>query len=203
VREKLFAAFLHCRKAMLSILATYVIGACVGGLMVHTGNSLALDRRDQVVSNALATDPATLQLQKGNRGTAALLDFAENVLMGAVPQTLMGIAVVPAYVSVAYQGWVGGIVSFDSRHRSRLAAPVPATYFILTLALQFMAYSAAVGAGVQAGIDLYRINVGVGLRFWAYTVPKTVAQNILYVYVLAVPVFLLASALEFLWPFGR
>jgi hypothetical protein len=203
VRKTLVAAFLHCRAAILSILATYLVGACVGVLMAHTGSSLALDRRDQVVEKALATDPAVLEFQAGNRLTAAILDFAENFLTGAVPQTLMGIAVVPAYVSVAYQGWVGGIVSVDNLHRSRLAAPVSAIYFVVTLALQFIAYSAAVGAGVQAGVDLYRTNVGVGLRVWAYRVPKTVARNILYVYLLALPVFVLASMFEFLWPFSR
>ena len=39
----------------------------------------------------------------------------------SVPMTIMGLAIVMPYPWVAYQGWIGGIVSVRGDHSSRLA----------------------------------------------------------------------------------
>jgi hypothetical protein len=197
------AAIARCRLATTSIFLTYVVSALVGGLMAHFGSEATLNRRDQLVEGALRNDAASLQDQAGNPVQAALLDFAGNVLLGAVPQTIMGVAVAPAYLSVAYQGWSGGIVSVDQDHNTRLSSVNSAVYFLSTLLLQFLAYSIAIGAGVRAGIDLYRENTGISWRVWQYRVPRYITNTVLWSYVAATPMFLLASSVEFLWPGTR
>ena len=56
---------------------------------------------------------------------------------------------------VAYQGWVGGIVSVRGDHNSRLNEFRPAFYYLLTLLLQVIPYSLAIGGGVNVGIALF------------------------------------------------
>ena len=73
---------------------------------------------------------------QGDNLRAALWDFAGNLAVGAVPKTVMGFGVIFPYPWVAYQGWVGGIVSVRGDHTSRLNDPRSATYYLLTLLLQ-------------------------------------------------------------------
>jgi hypothetical protein len=68
----------------------------------------------------MKNDRASVNYNKGNGFSAALLDFSGNLFVGAIPQTAIGLSVVMPYVTVAYQGWVGGIVSVDYKHQSRL-----------------------------------------------------------------------------------
>jgi hypothetical protein len=188
---------------MLSIFLAYVLSSAVGILMTHSGNHFALGERDRIVGEARATEPAAASEKEGKHVAAALHDFAGNVLRAAVPQTLLGIAVIPPYFSVAYQGWVGGIVSVDGHHRSRLARFPAASYYLTVLLLQFIPFSLAIGAGVRAGLDLFAHNAAVGWRIWQYRIPRPVFATLLGAYALAVPLFLLASMVEFLWPWSR
>jgi hypothetical protein len=89
--------------------------------MVHAGNQFAINYRDNLVSNAQSS-PIIVALGQNNRLQAALLDFGGN-LIGAVSNTLGGLGVVFPYPFIAYRGWIGGIVSIDGAHASRLANP--------------------------------------------------------------------------------
>jgi len=111
------------RIAILTVALTYAISVTIGITMVHFGNEFALSYRDSLAANARANDPAAIALRKGDKISAALLDLGRNLLLGAVPETVGGIAVVPPYPLAAYRGWVGGIVSVDDDHASRLTNP--------------------------------------------------------------------------------
>lgn len=165
--------------------------------MVHTGNEFALTYGDGLVARAHASDPAAIALQKGDRMNAALLDFGRNLVLGAAPATASGLAVVTAYPIVAYRGWVGGIVSVDRRHVSRLADSREATYYLLTLVLQLIPYTLAAGAGVNVGWAYFRPRPYYrGAKWIGY--PKEAVFDVLRIYVLVVPLFLVASLWEFL-----
>jgi hypothetical protein len=192
-------AVARCKLQVLSIFLTYLLSSGVGIVMVHSGSPVALGERDRIVAAATASEPASLSARSGRHLTAALQDFAANLFRAAVPQTLLGLGVFPAYVSVAYQGWVGGIVSVDRHHRSRLVRPGTAVYYFTVLLLQFVPFSLAIGAGVRSGLDLYSHNVHSGWNVLEYRVPYTVLKTLLGAYVLATPLFLLASLVEYLW----
>ena len=197
------SALFRCRLQVLSIFLTYVLSSAIGILMVHAGSHFALSQRDKIVGHANATEPAALSEQAGEHVTAAIQDFAANVFRGAIPQTLLGLGVIPPYVSAAYQGWVGGIVSVDGRHQSRLARLSTASYYLTVLLLQFIPFSLAIGAGVRAGLDLYFHNASVGWKLWQYKAPRSTLEGLAACYIVAVPLFLLASVVEYLWPWSR
>jgi hypothetical protein len=69
------------------------------------------------------------QANQGNGVQAALLDFSGNLFAGTVPKTVSVLAIVFPYPLVAYQGWVGGIVSLRGDHSSRLNDPRSAFYY--------------------------------------------------------------------------
>ena len=132
---------------------TYALGVTIGMAMVHAGNEFALAHRDNLVARARANDPSLRALREGNRWSAALWDFGRNLLLGAVPNTIGGLSLVVPYPVAAYRGWVGGIVSVNNGHVSRLADPMEAAYYLLALILQLIPYSLAGGAGVNLGAD--------------------------------------------------
>ena len=142
--------------SIMTIALTYVAFIVLGIVLTHTGNLYALKARDQLVNKALQQNPASIAYSQGNNLQAAMFDFGSNLIIGAVPKTVSGMAVVPAYPFVAYQGWVGGIVSVRADHSSRLNNVRSAVYYLLTLLLQISAYSLAVGAGVNVGIAMFR-----------------------------------------------
>src|SRR5688572_10423339 len=110
VLSAVLAALNRSRWGILTIGLTYAVTVTAGMAMAHTGNPLALERRDRIVASA--REGATLAADRqGQHLRAALLDFSENLLRGAVTDTLTGIAVVGPFPLVAYRGWVGGIVS--------------------------------------------------------------------------------------------
>lgn len=165
--------------------------------MVHTGNPFALAYRDGLVSNANASDPASVALQKDERWKAALFDFGENLLLGAVPKTVAGLSVILPYPLVAFQGWVGGIVSVDNAHVSRLANPGEAVYYIGVVILQLIPYTLTAAAGVNLGLALLRPPVYYQGAKWL-GLPQEAVRDVARIYVLAVPLFLFASLIEFL-----
>ena len=189
----------RCKAQVLSIFLTYLLSSGVGVVMVHSGNLLALGARDRIVATANASEPAALSERSGHHLVAALQDFAANLFRAAVPQTLLGLGVFPPYISVAYQGWVGGIVSVDRYHRSRLIGPGAAAYYFTVLLLQFVPFSLAIGAGVRVGLDSYAHNAHNGWNLRKYRIPRGALETLLGAYLLATPLFLLASAVEYFW----
>lgn len=59
---------------------------------------------------------------QNDRAKAALLDVGGNVQVALIT-SVAGLAVVGPLPIAAYRGWVGGIVSVDAQHRSRLGQP--------------------------------------------------------------------------------
>jgi hypothetical protein len=196
------AAIRGCAWYSFSIFLTYVVSAAVGASMAHGGNRYALDRRDAMVGRAGASDRASIEYREGHRVRAALADATANVTQAALPQTLAGLTVVLPYVSVARQGWAGGIVSVDGGHRSRLRSARGAAYYLGTLLLQFLAFSLCIGGGIRAGVALYRRNRDVGWRLWRYRLPRPILADASYVIASSIPLFLLASCFEFLSPWN-
>lgn len=188
----------RARFPILTIGGVYVVSILVGIIMVHSGNPFALNYRDKLVSDAAQRDPAAIANNQGHILRAALFDFAGNLLIGSVPQSIMGMGIIFPYPWVAYQGWVGGIVSVRGDHTSRLNNLHSAVYYLLTLILQITAYSLTVGAGVNVGVSLFRPALYYRGEKLAHLFPKEVLRDWLRIYVLASPIFLLASLWEFL-----
>jgi len=186
----------RARYSILTIALTYIVFIALGVILTHTGNAYALDARDQLVGKAMQQDPAAIASNQGDNLRAAFLDFAGNLTLGALPKTLGGIGVVTAYPLVAYQGWVGGIVSVRGDHSSRLDDIRSASYYLLTLLLQIGAYSLAVGAGVNVGISMLRPQSWYQGDKWLWIFPKEALLDVGRLYVLV------ASLWEFLSPWN-
>jgi len=170
--------------------------------MVQSGSSCALHYRDKLVGDAAKHDPAAIANNQGNRLSAAFMDFAGNLVLGSAPKAIMGMSIVFPYPFVAYQGWVGGIVSVREDHTSRLNHVRSAVYYLLTVVLQITAYSLAVGSGVNVGISLFRPRSYYQGQKLARLLPREAVLDMLRIYALAAPLFLLASLWEFLSPWN-
>jgi hypothetical protein len=188
----------RARWAILSLALTYALSVLAGGVMAHKGSTYALSHRDSLVARAHSQDPSALAYDRGNRFSAAFIDFGRNLVLGAVPSTVSGVALIMPYPVAAYRGWVGGIVSVDNAHRSRLSAPTEGAYYLLVLVLQLISYSLAGGAGIRLGWTLFRRSSLPGAKW--FDLPKDALMDVLRIYVLVVPLFLIASLVEFLWP---
>jgi hypothetical protein len=198
VLARIVEAIRRCSPFALAIFVTYVAFSCAGIVMAHAGTAVAVAQRDRIVHHAMASDQASMAYASGNRATAVLADFSGNVFAAAIPQTVAGLGIVLPFFSVAWQGWLGGVVSIDGRHRSRLRTVKGAAYYFGVLLLQFIPFSLSIGAGVRCGIELYRHNRGTSRRFWQYRISREAVADVAYVYALTVPLFLVASAFEFL-----
>lgn len=200
--DRIIEAIRRCRPFVLSIFLTYLLSSAVGIVMAHAGNELALAERDETVRQAVTSDGSSIAHRSGDHVTALLLDFAGNLFYAAIPQTVAGLGIVLPYFSVAHQGWVGGIVSVDGARRSRLRTLESASYYLLVLLLQFIPFSLCIGAGVRCGVELYRHNADVGWRFWRYRPTRESLVDLGCIFSVAVPLFLVASAFEFLSPWN-
>lgn len=188
----------HAKYSILAIGVTYVLFVTIGAAMVHSGNRFALDYRDRLVHSASATGTVAA-LNTGHKVRAALFDFGGNLFAGAVPQTISGLAVLPPFPIAAFRGWVGGIVSVDGNHHSRFAVPNERNYYLLVLTLQLLPYSLTGGAGVHLGVAMYRNWHASGFKSsWRLPLPRATVLDVLWIYALTVPLFLLASFVEFL-----
>jgi len=197
--DLIYSAVKRCKLYVLTIFLTYCISCFIGIIMVHNGNALALSYRDKIVGQAIKTDKAAINYQKGNNFSAALFDFGGNLFLGAVPQTVMGFGIVIPYFSTSVQGWVGGIVSIDSERKSRFDNYKSAFYYLFVLLLQFIAYSLAIGAGIKCGIDFYNNNNKKNSwLIWKYKIQKESLLDLGLVYILVIPIFFIASCFEFL-----
>ena len=188
-------ALARARFAILTVGVTYLVSVLTGMLMVQSGNRFALAYRDRVVARAQASS-ITLALDRNERLHAALLDFGAN-LVGGLSDTLDGLGVILPYSISAYRGWIGGIVSVDGLHSSRLSDPREATYYLTTLVLQLIPYTLAGGMGVNLGLAFFRPQPDYRGSKWL-EIPKEAVRDTFRIYLLIVPLFLLAS----LWEFG-
>lgn len=166
--------------------------------MVHNGINFALAYRDKIVDKALNNDKASINYKRGNNFSAALNDFKGNLLLGAIPQTVMGLGIIVPYFTVSQQGWVGGIVSVDLDHKSRFKNLKSTFYYFFVLLLQFIPFSLAIGSGIKFGIDFYNNNKANGWLIWKYKFEKQSLIDLGYVYILVIPLFFAASCFEFL-----
>jgi hypothetical protein len=195
-----FEALRRARQPILWIGLTYLLGVVVGVVMVHERSGFALTRGDQIVGQAVASDPAKAAEMKGLPVQAALFDFAGNLGRGAIPTTVMGLGIVMPFPVAAYRGWIGGIVSVDGDHKSRLRTWHQASYYLGVLLLQLIPYSLAGGAGVRLGLGFLipKSRWGYpGSRYWL-ALPADGLRDVARIYALAVPLFLVASLVEFL-----
>lgn len=181
---------------ILTVAVAYFVSVVTGIIMVHSGNQFALSYRDRLVSQAVADVGSTPK----SALSRALVDFAGNTT-GALEYTVLGIGVVLPFPLVAYQGWVGGIVSVDSGHASRLTQPKQAFYYLSVVFLQLLGYSLAVGVGINAGLSVFRARPKDAGFMW-FRIPKEALVDILWIYSLVLPIFLIASLWEFLSPWN-
>jgi hypothetical protein len=193
------SALRHARHGILIVALTYLVTVTCGAVMVHAGNAFALGFRDSLVARARAADPAARANDRGARVTAACLDFSRNLGLVAVPDTVGGIALVVPVGLAAYRGWVGGIVSVDHAHRSRLSHVRTATYYVVTLLLQLAGFILAGGGGLHLGwARIKGRGPLVGPRW--FRLPQPALLDVAWLYVLIVPLLAIGSAWEFLGP---
>ncbi len=184
----------RARISILTVSLTYLVSVSVGIVMVHTGNEWAIAYRDNLVSRAQSSS-IIIALDRNDRLRAAVLDFGGN-LFGAIANTLAGFGVIVAYPIMAYRGWIGGIVSIDSSHVSRLAEPKEATYYLIALMLQLIPYALSGGAGVNVGLANFKPKSYYQGEKWV-GIPKEAIRDARRIYLVVVPLFLLASLWEF------
>ncbi len=187
-------ALTRARGSIFTVATTYFITVFAGMLMAHTGNEFALTYRDDRVgkaqSGSVLTQETPLQM--------ALADFRGN-LIGASADALGGLGVVFPFPLIAYRGWVGGIVSVDGSHVSRLLQPASAAYYLSVLLLQLTGYSLAAGAGINAGLSMWRQRPEYAGKKWL-GISQEALRDLVRIYVLVIPIFLFASLWEFLSP---
>jgi uncharacterized membrane protein SpoIIM required for sporulation len=188
-------ALFRARLSILAVAVVYFLSVTAGIIMVSAGNGFAVRTRDSIVGGAQSS--ATLQaLDRNDRVRAALLDFGGN-LLAAVSNTLAGLGVVFPFPIIAYRGWVGGIVSIDGAHVSRLIRPGDAAYYLITLILQLIPFTLSAGAGVNLGLSLWKPGPEYRGEKWL-GMPKETILDVLRIYWLVIPLFLIASLWEFL-----
>lgn len=190
----LFRALRRARAPIFVIAITYLLSLISGIFMVHSGNEFALSFRDRLVSEARSGSVLT----QPDPFSMALADFSGN-LRGAVSDALGGLGVIFPFPFIAYRGWVGGIVSVDSSHASRLLNPASAAYYLSVLMLQLTGYTLAAGAGVNVGLSFWRTRPEYVKKKWL-GLPVEAFRDLGRIFVVVVPIFLLASLWEFLSP---
>lgn len=194
----IFRALRRARFQILTVGFAYLLSVFTGAVMVHRGHRPSLNYRDKLVSKAVGNDRASVAYHKGKRFEAAMWDFGQNFVIGAVPYTVTGLTIVSPYAFAGYRGWIGGIVSVDNQHLSRLREWKSGVYYVLTLLLQLIPYTVAGGIGVKLGLSYFRPDPAYkdSRKVWGY--PVEALKDVVRVYALIVPLFLIASLWEFL-----
>jgi len=175
----------------------YLISVLSGIAMVHLRNPMALRFEHRIVG-AAQTSKIVVANNQGNKVQAALLDASGNLLQSAVPKTVMGLSVVMPYPWVAFQGWVGGIVSVRWNGSSRFNTVHSAIYYVLTLLLQLAGFSLAAGAGVNVGLSMFKPAEYYTGTKWLGLFPKEAVIDAFRIYALVIPLFIVGSLWEFL-----
>jgi uncharacterized membrane protein SpoIIM required for sporulation len=188
-------ALRRARLPIVTFLLVYCIAVIVGIRMVHSGSDFALSFRDDLIARA-QTSQILQSYHGGSRFKAALLDFGENLFVASA-NTISGLSILVPYPIAAFRGWVVGIVSVDSTHASRLVDSRDAFYYLSTVFLQMIPYSLAGGAGVHLGLSYIFPKPYYEGEKWL-RLPKEAIRDVLWIYALVVPLFLIASLWEFL-----
>lgn len=166
--------------------------------MAHAGNSFALDRRDKLVTHGESYDPASIAFQQGKRFRAFGIEFGRDMLR-AIRKSLEGLTVIVPYPLAAYGGWYRGIISVDSNHESRLKDPFEAVYLLFFQALQVTSFSLAAGAGMKLTLACFRWRPWYKGGKWL-GLSKEALRDVIRIYYLIIPLLLIASAWEYLFP---
>lgn len=185
----------RARLPILTVALTYLLSIGAGAVMVHRGNAFAIAYRDKIVSESQAS-PSIRALDSGERLRAAVFDFGGN-LLAVTSNALGGLGVIIPYPFLAYRGWIGGIVSIDSSHASRLGNASEATYYLVTLLLQVIPSVLGAAAGINLGMSYYRPKPYYQGGKWL-GLPKEALRDAMRIYALVVPLLLAASLWEFL-----
>jgi hypothetical protein len=192
------AEALHRARVPIAVVA--VASICplvVGGVLATSGNSFALSERDRIVGAAQGSE-INGAYKQDDRMRAALLDFRGNV-EAALLTSVTGLAIVGPVPIAAYRGWVGGIVSVDGQHVSRLSQPGPAFYYAVTVALQLIPYILTGGAGMYLGLVAWRRRNDASVRSrLTLRIPGEAIRDVGWIWALALPIFLAGSLFEFL-----
>jgi hypothetical protein len=178
----------HARAGILIIATIYAVSLVAGLLMAHTGNRFALAYRDSLVARAHRADPAARADDAGAHGVAAAIDFSRNLGLAAIPDTIGGLTLVLPVGLASYRGWVGGIVSVNRDHQSRLRRARAAVYYLVTLVLQLSAFTLAGGGGLHLGWAFLRKRGPFVGPAW-FRLPKPALVDVAWLYVLIVPLF--------------
>jgi hypothetical protein len=200
--QQIVNAIQRAKLPIISVMIIYIVFLVIGILMVHFGNTFALSYRDNLVNQAHQSDPSSIALEMNEPVKAAIFDFSGNLFLGAIPKTIAGIGVIFAYPFVAFQGWVGGIVSVRWDHTSRFDDIRSTTYFISTIILQLLPYSLTVGSGINLGLSMFRQIPEYQGKKWLNLFPKEAVLDIFRIYIVSIPIFFVASLWEFLSPWN-
>jgi len=188
----------RARGPIIASAITYLAFVCLGIVLATAGWPPAVGQRDSIVHDAQAS-PITQAYGRGDRLPAALLDFGANLGLAAIPTSIAGLSVVGPFPIAAYRAWVGGIVSIDAQHRSRLSTLDGAVYYLVTLVLKVVGFVLTMGAGVHLGLSVWRARNDARIRsILGLRVPPLALKDAGWIYAAAVPFFLLGSLWEFL-----
>jgi len=195
--RRISAALGRARVPIALLAAAYLVPLVVGAVLVTSGNVFALGQRDAIVGTAQGSDIITAY-NHNERLRAALLDAGGNIEAAAIT-SFTGLAVVGPIPIAAYRGWIGGIVSVDAQHVSRLNQPGSAFYYLVTLTLQLVGYVLTGGAGMYLGLVAWRRRNDPSVRSrLTLRIPGESVRDVGWIWALALPFFLAGSLFEFL-----
>ena len=185
-------------RVPIAIIAVASIGPLLaGGVLATSGNAYAPSERDRIVGAAQGSQIAAAYTQN-DRVRAAVLDFTGNV-EAALVTSVIGLAEVAPVPIAAYRGWVGGLVSVDEHHLSRLNQPGTAFYYAVTLALQMIPYVLTSGAGMYLGLVAWRRRNDASVRSrLMLRIPGEAIRDVGWIWALSLPLFMAGSLFEFL-----
>lgn len=196
--SRMAVAFHRARYSIAISAATYLASLLLGVAMATAGVPFAVQQRDSIVNSAQG-GPILDAYHSGDRLKAALLDFGSNLVLGAGVTSVLGLSVVGPFPIAAHSGWVGGVVSIDAKHVSRLTTADSAIYYVITLLFQLSGFVLAMAAGLHVGVAAWKARNDVSVRsIVGVRIPGWSLRDAAWLYVLVVPSLLIGSLWEFL-----
>lgn len=195
--HRVASALCRARAPIAIVAVASICPLILGGVLATSGNDFALSERDRIVGAAQGSE-INIAYEQDDRARAALLDFGGNV-EAALVTSVTGLAIVGPVPFAAYRGWVGGLVSVDVAHASRLSEPGTAFYYLVTVTLQLVPYILTGGAGMYLGLVAWRRrnDASVPSHLWL-RIPGEAIRDVGWIWALALPIFLAGSLFEFL-----
>ncbi len=191
-------ALRKARSSIMAVALAHILAVTIGAVLVHTGYGPALAYRDELVTRARQSDPVSLAAQRGENLRAALVEAGRTQWVCSLV-AITGLTVVTPFILAVYRGLVGGVVSVDDNHLSRLRQPAHAIYYLSVIILQVIPYTLAGGAGVQLGLTYFRRDSDDGRERWL-GYPREAIWDVVRILVLITPLVLVANLWEFLSP---